>query len=200
MSSTEPESRRSARELKEEIQNTTATLHPRVSDIPTSRIEKDPDATLIQQLREEGMNWATIAAHLNHGLEESSDIGTWTPTSVYSRFVSSSTSTVRTTNEIGFDTKDYAHLRNPGDGERSRVARKRVKDYNSAKELAGNVRKQVDSEEQYAELQTPEMTEILMRAVAVVDLGFWVAVADEVERRSGKYFAPGELAERFHEV
>lgn len=198
MSYSETKGRRSGHELKEEIQNAAAILHPRVNT--ASRVEEDTEASLIKQLREEGMNWTTIAAHLNHDLEESGTVGTWTPTSVYSRFVSSSTSTVHTTKEIGFDTRDYAHLRNSGDTERSHAGRKRVKNYNSAKELAGNVRKQVDSEEQYLELQTLEMTEILMRAVAVVDRGFWAAVADEVERRSGKYYAPGELAERFHEV
>lgn len=44
------------------------------------------------------------------------------------------------------------------------------------------------------------MTEVLMRAVAVVDAGFWALVADEVERRTARLYAPEELAGRYVEV
>jgi hypothetical protein len=54
--------------------------------------------------------------------------------------------------------------------------------------------------EQREELQTSGMTTQLMAAVAVVDRNFWTLVADELERRTARYYAPEELALRFHKV
>jgi hypothetical protein len=62
--------------------------------------------------------------------------------------------------------------------------------------MVGRVRRKA----QAAELQSPVMTEVLMRAMAVVDAGFWALVADEVERRTVRLYATEELAGRYFEV
>jgi hypothetical protein len=190
-----------ARELKQKVLDDCAILHSRHECANAEeRRKEDPEISLIEQLREKGTKWATIANILNQTHNKNDMTETWTPTQVYSRFMSSTTATASTAKEIGFDTKDYAYLYGPGDAERSQAGRKRVKNCANATELAANVRSPGEVEEQREELQTSEMTTQLMGAVAVVDRNFWTLVADELERRTARYYAPEELALRFHEV
>jgi hypothetical protein len=62
--------------------------------------------------------------------------------------------------------------------------------------MVGRVRRSAHA----AELRSPVMTEVLMRAMAIVDAGFWALVADEVERRTARLYATEELAGRYFEV
>ena len=190
------------REFKEEIQNNAAILHRKCARTNfETRLEGDSDISLIRQLREIGKKWGTIANILSQIHDEDSSTEAWTPTRVYSHLISSMTATASRAREVGFDTRDYAHLHNPGDAvERSTAGRKRVKNSTNATELAANVRDAGILEQQREELLTPEVTQQLMSAVAVVDRNFWSLVADELERRTARYYAPHELAEQFHEI
>jgi hypothetical protein len=98
------------------------------------------------------------------------------------------------------------HLRHPnqytageGTGIISKAGKKRVKNYDNAKELEANVRKQV-SEDGQEDLKTSEKTELLMEAVAKVERNFWVLVADEMERSTTKLYPPQALASRYHSI
>jgi predicted RNase H-like nuclease (RuvC/YqgF family) len=189
------------RELKQKILDDCAILHPRHECANAEeRREEYPETSLIRQLREKGTKWEIIANILNQMRDKNDMTEAWTPTQVYSRFMSSTTATASTAKEIGFDTKDYVYLHDPGDAERSQAGRKRVRNCANATELAANVRSPGEVNEQREELQTSEMTTQLVAAVAVVDRNFWTLVADELERRTARYYAPEELALRFHKV
>jgi hypothetical protein len=181
------ESHERARELKQKVLDNCAILHPRHECANAEeRREEDPETSLIKRLREKGTKWEIIANVLNQMHDKNDTTETWTPTHVYSRFMSSTTATASTAKEIGFDTKDYAYLHDSGDAERSQAGRKRVKNCANATELAANVRSPGEVEEQREELQTSEMTTQLMAAVAVVDRNFWTLVADELEKRTAR--------------
>jgi hypothetical protein len=190
-----------ARELKQRITDDCAILHPRHECTSAEeRRKEDPEISLIKQLREKGTKWTKIANILNQMHDENDLTETWTPNRAYSHFMSSTTPTASTAKGIGFDTKDYGYLQDIDDAERSQAGRKRVKNCANATELAANVRSPGEVGEQREELQTSEMTKQLMGAVAVVDRNFWALVADELERKTARYYAPEELARRFHEV
>jgi hypothetical protein len=100
-----------AREFKQKILDDCAILHPRHECVNAEeRREEDSEILLIKQLREKGTKWEIIANVLNQMRDKSDMTDTWTPTHVYSRFMSSTTATASTAKEIGFDTKDYAYL------------------------------------------------------------------------------------------
>lgn len=68
-----------------------------------------------------------------------------TEDAVYSRFILSSAATATPAREIGFEPRDYAHLRNAGSGREgsSKAGKKRIKDFQNATELSANIRKPV---------------------------------------------------------
>jgi signal recognition particle subunit SEC65 len=197
-----------ARATKAEIENNISVLKPLEKQTNTRcQVTEDPDNVLIKTLHEEQeMGWKDIANFLNQERRSRNEAANFNPSSVYSRFVMSATHLATSVGEIGFDTKDYMHLRNPnqytngkGTGTVSKAGKKRVKNYESAKELEANVRKQIKEEEK-VELETPEKTEQLMKAVAKVERNFWIFVADEMERSTTRMYSPSVLADRYHAV
>jgi hypothetical protein len=193
-----------ARAVKDEIKDNIPVLQP-LDEITLARpdIKVDPENQLIKTLREEqAMAWKDIANFLNQERRNRGEAGTFTESAVYSRFILSSTPTATSIGEIGFHPKDYKQLRNPtqfskgtGTGTLSKVAKKRIKDYENASELNVNMRKLVEEDEN---LQTAERTGQLMEAVAKVERNFWIFVADEMERSTTKLYSPAALSERFH--
>ena len=152
------------------------------------------------------MNWSDIANHLNEKHRNSGTAANFTDAAAYSRFVLNAPRIAVPIGEIGFDLKDYVHLRNPtqytntaGTGTVSKAGRKRVKSYDNATELKANVRKQLELDE-HGDLETAERTEQLMDAVARIERNFWILVADEMERMTTKMFQPQKLASRYHAI
>jgi hypothetical protein len=195
-----------ARAIKAEIKNNIAVLQSPGKDASTRHVEDDPENQLIKELREEqSMSWAEIANHLNEERRASGEPATFTESACYSRFVRNAPRIAVAVGEIGFDTKDYMHLRHPdkyvtgGTGTISKAGKKRVKNFDDAKELAENIREVVKSDS-YEELETAEKTEQLMQAVAKVERNFWVLVADEMERATTKMYPPHALASRYHAI
>jgi hypothetical protein len=197
-----------ARAKKAEIVNNISVLKPLEKQTTTRHeVTKDPENALIKTLREEQkMDWKDISNFLNQERHNRNEAADFTPSAVYSRFIMSATQTATSIGEIGFDPKDYAHLRNPnqytegeGTGTVSKAGKKRVKNYDNAKELDANVRKQI-KEDGKAELETPGKTEQLMEAVAKVERNFWILVADEIERSTTRMYPPSALADRYHAI
>lgn len=197
-----------ARAVKAEIENNISVLKPLIQQSSTRhRVEDNPENQLIKTLRtEQNMNWAEIANFLNQERRNRGEAANFTAPAIYSRYVCSVPRVATTVGEIGFDPKDYMHLRHPnqytageGTGIISKAGKKRVKNYDNAKELEANVRKQV-SEDSQADLETAEKTELLMEAVAKVERNFWVFVADEMERSTTKLYPPQALAGRYHSI
>jgi hypothetical protein len=86
-----------ARELKQKVLDDCAILHSRYECANAEeRRKEDPETSLIKQLREKGTKWATIANILNQTHNKNDMTETWTPTQVYSRFMSSTTATAST--------------------------------------------------------------------------------------------------------
>jgi hypothetical protein len=196
-----------ARAIKADIKDNIAVLQP-LDKITLVRpdIANDPENQLINTLRDEqAMTWKDIANFLNQERRNRNEEGTFTESSVYSRYVLSKTRTATSVGEIGFNSKDYKHLRNPeqfggggaGTGEVSKAGKKRVKNYDNAKELEANMRKLITEDEN---LKTPERTEQLVQAVAKVERNFWILVADEMERSTTKLYSPDALAGRYHAI
>ncbi|KAH7084493.1 hypothetical protein FB567DRAFT_83685 [Paraphoma chrysanthemicola] len=197
-----------ARAMKVDVENNIAVLKPLDQQNTTKcRPEDDHENQLIKKLRsEEQMSWAEIANVLNQERRNRGEAANFTASAAYSRYVCNVPRVATTVGEIGFDVKDYMHLRNPsqytegeGTGSTSKAGKKRVKNYDNAKELEANVRKQI-SEVEHAELETAEKTEMLMNAVAKVERNFWVLVADEMERSTTKLYPPQVLASRYHSI
>ncbi|KAF1939997.1 hypothetical protein EJ02DRAFT_350907 [Clathrospora elynae] len=197
-----------ARAIKAEIQNNISVLKPPDMKTSTRRnVEEDPENKIIKTLRQDqGMNWSDIANFLNQERRNRGEPATYTDAAVYSRFVRNAPRIATAKGEIGFDPKDYMHLRHPsqytntdGTGTISKAGKKRIKNYDNATELKVNMRKQIETD-QHGDLEKAEKTEQLMVAVAKVERNFWLLVADEMERSTTKLYQPNELSSRYHAI
>ncbi|KAF2028356.1 hypothetical protein EK21DRAFT_70081 [Setomelanomma holmii] len=197
-----------ARAIKAEIENNISVLKPLDQQMSTRRrIEDHPENKLVKTLRNgQKMGWADIANYLNQERRNRGEAANFTASAVYSRYVCSAPRVATTVSEIGFDPKDYMHLRHPnqytageGTGLISKAGKKRVRNYDNAKELEANIRK-LASEDEQAELETAEKSELLMEAVAKVERNFWVLVADEMERTTTKLYSSKALADCYHAI
>jgi hypothetical protein len=195
-----------ARSLKGEVSNNISVLMPEDQKTDTRRnVEEDPESIIIKTLRQDqNLSWNEIANYLNQGRRNKGEAANFTDAAVYSRYVRNAPRIATPIGEIGFDPKDYMHLRHPnqytqteGTGTISKAGKKRVKNYDNATELRANVRQAGDDGN---DLQTPEKTEQLVEAVAKVERNFWKFVADEMERATTKLYDPEELANRFHSI
>jgi hypothetical protein len=197
-----------ARAIKADIKDNIAVLQsPKKATSGRRHVEDDPENQLIKTLRQEqNMSWNNIANYLNQERRNRGEAANFTDAAVYSRFVRNAPKIATAVGEMGFDPRDYMHLRHPnqytpaeGTGMLSKVGKKRIKNYDNAKELEANMRKQV-KEDEHMELETAEKTEQLMQAVAKVERNFWVLVADEMERATTKLYPPNVLASRYHAI
>jgi hypothetical protein len=197
-----------ARAIKTNIENNISVLMPVEKQTNIRRqVSDDPVNQLIKELRkEQKMGWDEIASYLNQERRNCGEAASFTAAAVYSRFVMNAPRIATSIGEIGFNPKDYMHLRHPnqytnseGTGTISKAGKKRIKNYDNAKELEANVRKQIKVGGK-AELETLEKTEQLMEAVAKVERNFWILVADEMERSTTKLYPPSALAIRYHAV
>lgn len=109
--------------------------------------------------------------------------------------------------EIGFDPKDYMHLRNPkqylaaNTNLGSSIPQKRAREETDCeKGIKDNTRKRSKLADDCAELETTEKTELLMQAVATVERNFWIFVADELERMTTKLYDPRAIESRYHAI
>ncbi|KAF2658174.1 hypothetical protein K491DRAFT_593447 [Lophiostoma macrostomum CBS 122681] len=160
---------------------------------PRKRVEDDPENIEIMRLRcENRMTWLAIANHLNaqralHGLPN-----TLTEPAVYSRFVRNSPRIAIANGEVGFDPKDFMHLRHP-----HYYPNQRLETGGHAsipKDIKNNYRPRMGKIDENAalkeceELQSRERTEMLLRAAGRVEREFWGYVADELERECGTLY------------
>jgi hypothetical protein len=197
-----------ARAIKMEVKDNIAVLQPPEEATSRRQVEEDPENQLIKSLRQDqDMKWSDIAEFLNQERRQRGEAASFTEAAVYSRFVRNAPRVVTVVDEIGFDPKDYMHLRHPnqfnggsdGTGLISKAGKKRIKNYDNAKELEANMRRLIKQDD-HAELETAETTEQLMEAVAKVERNFWVLVADEMERMTTKLYPPNALASRYHAI
>ncbi|KAI4621519.1 hypothetical protein J4E80_003889 [Alternaria sp. BMP 0032] len=198
-----------AKATKAEVENNISVLMPQDKKTSTRpSVEEDPENILIKTLRQDQkLLWSEIASHLNKERLSKGEPATFTDAAVYSRFVRNAPRIATSVGEIGFDPKDYMHLRNPnqysnaeGTGVLSKAGKKRIKDFNNATELKDNLRHAVPSEVHENDLETPQMTEQLMDAVAKCERNFWKYVADELERATAKMYDAEKLSERYHAI
>ncbi|KAG9195058.1 hypothetical protein G6011_00178 [Alternaria panax] len=195
-----------ARVIKKEIENNISVLMPPEKITSTRRNDyEDPENIIIKTLRQEQkLSWNEIANYLNQERLVKGEAATFTDAAVYSRFVRNAPQVATSVDEIGFDPKDYMHLRHPnqytqaeGTGGISKVGKKRVKNYDNATELKVNMRQVVSHDN---ELEDMNKTEQLMEAVAKCERNFWRYVADEMERATAKMYDHEELASRYHAI
>jgi hypothetical protein len=195
-----------ARSIKAEVSNNISVLKPQDQKTSTRRNpEEDPENIIIKTLRQEQkLPWSEIANYLNQERRNKGEVADFTDAAVYSRFVRNAPRIATPVGEIGFDPRDYMHLRHPnqytqaeGTGTISKAGKKRVKNYDNATELRANVRQ---ASEDNDDLQTAEKTDQLMEAVAKVERNFWKIVADEMERATTKLYKPDELSRRYHSI
>ncbi|KAH7359847.1 hypothetical protein BKA66DRAFT_224765 [Pyrenochaeta sp. MPI-SDFR-AT-0127] len=195
-----------ARIIKAEIEKNVSVLKQQnAKATPGGQGQENFENQLIMTLRQDQhMKWNDIADFLNQARHSRGEATNLTDAAVYSSFVRTSPRLAIAVDEIGFDPKDYMHLRHPnqytnadGSGTVSKAGKKRVKNYDIATELQANMRKRLKLDESF-DLKTVEKTEKLLDAVAKVERNFWILVADEMERATTKMYQPDELASRFH--
>lgn len=198
-----------ARAIKAKVNNNISVVKPPEEQTLTRpKIEEDEENQIIKSLRDdEKMKWTEITNYLNEERRKRGEAPIFTNNAVYSRYVRLTPKVATTVGEIGFDTKDYMHLRNPnqytrggdGTGIVSKAGKKRVKNYDNAKELEANMRQKMNGEK-LAELETTEKTEQLVEVVAKVERNFWHLVANEMERTTTRYYPANALASRYHAI
>ncbi|KAL1796019.1 hypothetical protein ACET3X_006243 [Alternaria dauci] len=198
-----------ARVIKSEIEKNVSILTPEEKKTNTQRNDgEDPENVIIKSLRQEQkLSWNEIANYLNQERLSKGEAAIFTDAAVYSRFVRNAPRVATSVSEIGFDPKDYMHLRHPnqyteaqGTGTVSKAGKKRIKNYDNATELKANIRQPVTIEPHDNDLEGEEKTEQLMKAVAKCERNFWKYVADEMERATTKMYDPDELARRYHAI
>ncbi|KAH6629414.1 hypothetical protein C7974DRAFT_394428 [Boeremia exigua] len=131
-----------ARELKASVLQNSSIMQ----SAPASSNERAPTSfedTLITTLRAEGGSWSEITAQLNERRVSNDEAPTWTEAAVYARIILNNSATATPAREVGFEPRDYAHLRNAGNGREgtSKAGKKRVKDFQNATELSANIRR-----------------------------------------------------------
>jgi hypothetical protein len=104
-----------ARVIKSEIEKNISVLTPEDKKVSTRRNDdEDPENVAIKSLRQEQKwSWNEIADHLNQERLNKGEAAIFTETAVYSRYVRNAPRVATSIGEIGFDPKDYMHLRNP---------------------------------------------------------------------------------------
>jgi hypothetical protein len=197
-----------ARTTKRDLKTDISVLLPQDQKNSICRdSRKDAESTMIKSLRlDKKVKWGKIVDYLNQSRRDKGQAATFTKTKIYGRFVRHTTRTAVPMGEIGFDAKDYVHLREPSryseDGrevEIGKVGKKRIRNYENASELKTNMRLPVGVDAR-ADLTGGERTEQLMEAVAKVERNFWKLVADEMERATTKLYRPEDLASRYHDI
>ncbi|KAF1993416.1 hypothetical protein P154DRAFT_503484 [Amniculicola lignicola CBS 123094] len=171
------------------------------------RVEDDPENHIIKSLREAGFEWGSIANILNSERVKRGEEPTFTQPAVYSRFVRNAPKIAAAAGEVGFDPKDFMHIRHPhhysGFEASGTVKRMGVKDGGdrAARMHLGqshnNVRKKAKLSPDTEELETADLSEMLAKAVERVQRNIWAFVADEMERATGKLYEPRALESRF---
>ncbi|KNG49973.1 hypothetical protein DDE82_005198 [Stemphylium lycopersici] len=201
-----------ARAMKSKIPSNITTRVPPATNpntpLPFAAAE-DAENSLIKTLRQDqNLEWSEIADQVNAQRLAKNEPATFTPNTAYSRYVRSAQVLPKPLAEIGFDAKDYVHLRHPhltasdnmANTSNNKAGKKRIKDYNNATELKGNMRQFVGADVVRGELASAETTEMLVQAVAKVERNFWKVVADEMERAGTRFYEAEELARRYHEI
>ncbi|KAH9870870.1 hypothetical protein J1614_006442 [Plenodomus biglobosus] len=198
-----------ARAIKREIERNISVLQPEAKQTEMFyNSQEDPENLLIKKLRDDQkMKWSDIAKQLNDARRERDEPADFTDQKIYGRYIQTNARIFLPIREIGFDPRDYNHLRIPQKDTQSgpflnnisKNAKKRIKDPRNPVELKANLRQVVENDAA-TELETSEKTEQLLKAVAKVERNFWILVADEMERATTKLYDAGMLAERYHAI
>ncbi|KAF2742111.1 hypothetical protein M011DRAFT_481989 [Sporormia fimetaria CBS 119925] len=179
-----------------------------VTPVPNKRprVEDNPLNYLVKTLRQhQGMSWDQICAIVNDQRPPGSDI--FTPAAAYSRFVRNAPILARASGEVGFDPKDYMHLRHPhhyptagflGNADSRLTQHMKRNPHGLPKEMRGNVRSnKVDDE---SELESEVRQGMLKQAFQIAADNFWTVVADHMEKASGVLFTPEVLQRKYTEI
>jgi hypothetical protein len=131
-----------ARKLKASALQNVSILQSAPTSSFSQLTTEDSENELITQLRTLGTPWGDVISQLNARRTAAKGAPTWTEAAVYSRFILA-TATATPTKEVGFEPRDYAHLKNAGSGREgpTKAGKKRVRDFQNATELSANIRK-----------------------------------------------------------
>lgn len=194
-----------ARAIKRNVEKNVSVLQPQDKKKTAPHIpQEDPENVLIIAMRDDQKKkWGVIVNTLNDARHERGEAADFDDKKVYCRYIKAKARIVMPAREIGFEASDYQFLCDPhqlgGSGGSSRNGKKRIKNFLNPTELKANLRQVMDPEAS-GDLQTPEKTEQLLRAVERVERNFWVLVADEMERATTYLYDPDMLAERYHAI
>jgi hypothetical protein len=182
------------------------------------KVEDDPENILIKELRtKHDMGWPAIADYLNEKRRERGEPQTMTHSAVYSRFVRNAPRVAAANGEQKFDPKKYlgprylhsgptnalfnTHHNYTGEGSAFFSQYPSENQENEIPfEAGGDIGYKPKRAADSRELESGERTEKLMNAVAVVESNFWVNVAGEMERTTGKSYDPKALESRWKAV
>ncbi|KAF2122288.1 hypothetical protein BDV96DRAFT_467743, partial [Lophiotrema nucula] len=195
-----------------------------------TRVEDERENRIIKHLRDkEKKQWSEIAARLNHRRKQLGLPEDMTVAAVYSRYIRSTAIHRRTTIEVGLNVVDYMHLRPPkhqidptlaggpapGSAPKKILKSRRlapkapkilafpeIKEFTNSEryQLTVNTRKIVKIEDAEADLAMPARTHMVVEAVGVVKRNFWIYVADELERLSGKLYEAKAVEKRYNAI
>lgn len=103
-----------ARELKATALQSVSILQSAPTSIREPPLSVTPEDALIATLRAHGKSWGDITARLNSGRLMNDGSPNWTEAAVYSRFILNGSETATPANEVGFEPRDYSHIKNAG--------------------------------------------------------------------------------------
>lgn len=132
-----------ARELKASALQNVSILQSAPTSSFSQLTTEDSEDTLITTLRNANTPWGDIVSQLNARRAAAKVAPTWTEAAVYSRFILNTSVIATPAKEVGFEPRDYAHLKNAGSGREgsTKAGKKRIKDFQNATELSANIRK-----------------------------------------------------------
>ncbi|KAF2472978.1 uncharacterized protein BDR25DRAFT_366204 [Lindgomyces ingoldianus] len=202
-----------ARNIKVELESNSFFLKRVKPRAIRRKVEDDPENRLIVKLRTvDKMGWGDIANWLNNERVKRGEPATMTQPAVYSRFVRNGPKIAATMGDLGFDSKDHMHLRNPrkyptaeGDNgifdSSSPTPSHDSYETQTPPTTAKSKKRRISRELERApkksklaqdcqELEATDMTLHLWEAVAEVDANKWNFVSDVLERMTGKLIDP----------
>jgi hypothetical protein len=190
-------------------QNSATKRNPKKKTGGRKPIEQDPINIMIKDLKCKGnMSWEEISAAIDNQLinQGEAPLELSVP-AIYGRFTRNAPRIAKALGEVGFNPKDFLYMRHPHyypTANQYVTASKRggkaAHDGGIPPLLKGNVRVPAANQKDLEELQSAEMTDALRSAVDIVNDNFYMFVADEMERITGKFYDLKALEARHNQA
>jgi hypothetical protein len=123
---------------------------------------------------------------------------------IYGRWTRNAPKIAKAKGDVGFNKQDWLYMHRPqafvNGAQYYTAPTSGLLDEAIPATIRNNVRIPATSEQDIEELETLDMTEALENAVDIVNKNFFIFVADEMERRTGKLYSAEALEARYEKL